>query len=343
MAFAKNNNKRKNKIFSCTNCGKNGHEYRDCETPTTSWGVILVNLSSDIKINHNNENGQTKIYSSLDDSPPYSSSMCINNTDQDRFLCSVIIDCISFLMISRKHSLGYVEFVRGRYKVEKPMQVTYLFKLMTSREIQKIKDSLDMDNGFDYLWEDMWGKKADHEPLKINRRDAKSKYNVLKHIGVDGPEIGLDFMVDKVSAEFDINEWGFPKGRRQRNETDKECAIREFMEESGYTHSDFEVIDDIEPIVEEFFGTNGIKYRHIYYVAELITNKVPRNDVTDSQFDEIGDIMFMNMNTAIQTIRPYHEEKISIIMALSQYYFDKVYSILKIDLEQPTSDQKVNK
>lgn len=353
MAFARNNRgRKKNKSLFCTNCGKNGHEWRDCTIPTTSWGIILVNISSGIKLSHANSDGPIQIYSSLNEYRPYESKIRVENNEIDRTLCSTILDCISFLMISRKNSLAYVEFVRGRYKAEKPSQVVYLFKLMTQHEIDRIKKSLEMEDGFDYLWRDMWGKKADIPALDNNRREAKSKYDMLKHIGVDGPEIGLDFMVNKVTAKFDIDEWGFPKGRRLRNESELDCAIREFMEESGYQREDFKIIDEITPIIEEFFGTDGVKYRHVYYVAELQTRKIPKNDITESQMDEVGDITFMNLSTATETIRPYHVEKINLITALTQYYFDTVYSTVR-DLivsrdsgdqneTNSTSDEKTN-
>jgi len=332
MAYARNNRgliKKKNKSLLCTNCGKSGHEWRDCTIPTTSWGIILVNVSSEIQLKHDASNGPIKIYSSLNDYSPYESKAVVENNDMDRILCSTILECITFLMISRKHSLAYVEFVRGRYKAEKPSQVIYLFKLMTQTEINRIKKSLTMEDGFEYLWTEMWGNKADLSVLEYNKRDAKSKYDMLKHIGVDGPEIGLDFMVNKVTAKFDIDEWGFPKGRRIRSETEQECALREFFEETGYIRDDIKMIDEIEPIVEEFYGTDGAKYRHIYYVAELLSKKIPRNDLTESQKDEVGDITFMNLNTATQTIRPYHVEKINLITSLTQYYFDTVYATVR--------------
>jgi 8-oxo-dGTP pyrophosphatase MutT (NUDIX family) len=342
MAYARyNRGRKKNKSLFCTNCGKNGHEWRDCGVPTTSWGVILVNINSELPLSHNASNGPIQIYSTLGDYSAYESAVSIDNNDTDRYLCSTILDCISFLMISRKHSLAYVEFIRGRYKAEKPMQVAYLFKLMSSEEIQKIKLSLKMDEGFDYLWKDMWGNKADIPALEFNKKEAKSKYNMLRHIGVDGPEIGLDFMVNEVTVQFDIDEWGFPKGRRIRDETERDCAIREFMEESGYEESDFKIIDEIDPLIEEFYGTDGAKYRHVYYVAELITQKEPKNDITESQKDEVGEITFMNLNTATQTIRPYHKEKINLITSLTQYYFDTVYEAVK-DLIDVRTNQSTN-
>ena len=172
MAFVRNNRSRKkNKSLFCTNCGKSGHEWRDCSVPTTSWGVILVNISSEIKLTHDDSNDPVKIYSSLKEYVPYASKTRVDNNDRDRTLCSTILDCITFLMISRKNSLAYVEFVRGRYKAEKPLQVAYLFKLMTQIEIERIKKSLEIDNGFDYLWNTMWGDKADIPALeyKIGR------------------------------------------------------------------------------------------------------------------------------------------------------------------------------
>ena len=112
------------------------------------------------------------------------------------------------------------------------------------------------------------------------------------------------------------------------------------MEESGYTDSDFKIIDNIEPIIEEFYGTNGIKYRHVYYVAELISNKIPKNNVTESQTDEIGEITFMNLSTATQTVRPYHKEKIKLLTSLTQYYFDTVYSTVKSMMNNNTNNNE---
>lgn len=357
--------KKKNKGFYCTNCGKTNHEFRDCDTPTTSWGIILVNINSGITLDHSVANGafaaasssasaaasssasaaasddatdethdMVNIYSSLGDYEPYKSKVNIDATDTDRYLCSTIYECITFLMISRKHSLGYVEFVRGRYKVERPTQVSYLFKLMTPDEIKKIGKSQEMDDGFEYLWQDLWGVKANHAPLEVNKKEARAKYAILNNIGVDGPEIGLDYLVKEVKAKFEIDEWGFPKGRRHRNELEKDCAIREFMEESGYTKSDFKIIDQIRPITEEFYGTNGVKYRHIYYIAELVSHKKPIKDSIESQVDEVGDITFMNLNTATQTIRPYHREKINLLNALTCYYFDKLFIAARNIIQQ---------
>ena len=52
---------------------------------------------------------------------------------------------------------------------------------------------------------------------------------------------------------------GFPKGRRNPGERDIACGTREFVEETGYSNEDFEVIENILPY-EEILLVLMIKY-----------------------------------------------------------------------------------
>ena len=36
------------KIIFCNNCGKNNHEYKECRDPVTSYGIILVDIDSNL-------------------------------------------------------------------------------------------------------------------------------------------------------------------------------------------------------------------------------------------------------------------------------------------------------
>jgi len=355
--FNKNNNtiiKRSRDVF-CTNCGNTKHNYKNCTEPITSWGVILVSYGNMKQPTHEKKIDLLK-------SSTESKRVHIES-DIDRLIVSYAYHNVTFLMVSRKHSVGYVEFIRGRYRPEKIDQVIYLFKQMMQSEIDKIRDSLSMEDGFEYLWKDFWGKKHDIVFYQKDKQRSKSNYELMcisnpknnntnnntinssqnestdnketKNnndtnntnniiIPVDGPELDLDFIVNNVKAEYDIEEWGFPKGRRDKSESDLECAIREFKEESGYTDKDFRVITEIKPLIEEFNGTNGVSYRHVYYVAELLTDKSPRNDITDSQRDEIGNIKFMNFITALESIREYHIPRKNILEKVFTYYIDRL-------------------
>lgn len=302
----------------CTNCGSKRHTYKQCSEPVTSWGIILVTYGDLIKPVHE------KPIDLCESNMVETRKRVLIESNTDRMIVSHAYYNIKFLMVSRKNSVGYVEFIRGRYRPEKIDQIIYLFKQMMQCEIDKIKYSLSIDDGFEYLWKDFWGSKTDSPYLANDKHISKTNYELLKIRGVDGPELDLKYIVTTVIAEYSIEEWGFPKGRKNRFETEAECALREFKEESGYGDDDIKIINEIIPLVEIFDGTNGIRYKHIYYVAELITNKPPRNNITESQREEIGNIQFLDFTSALLYIRDYHIPRKIILEKLFTYYIDKL-------------------
>ena len=320
---------KKKKNYLCTNCGKNTHDYKHCNEPVTSWGVILVKYRDMKKPIHN----------SIDINTYANHKRACIETLNDRIVISNANQNIMFLMVSRKYSVGYVEFIRGRYRPEKIDQVVYLFKQMKPSELDLIKYSLMIEEGFTYLWKSFWGNKHILTYLSKDKQRSQENYNILQYNGVDGPEIDLKTLVNMITVDYDIDEWGFPKGRKNKYESDRDCAIREFKEETGYTANDFKIIDEIKPLIEIFIGTNGITYRHIYYVAELISNKSPVNNITESQKDEIGNIQFMNFQTALINIRDYHIPKKNLLKNLYIYYMD----ILLISNRNVLTNKVVNK
>ena len=49
-------------------------------------------------------------------------------------------------------------------------------------------------------------------------------------------------------TSWDEPEWGFPKGRRNFNETDLNCALREFNEETGINMKSIKLLEKLVPI-----------------------------------------------------------------------------------------------
>ena len=58
------------------------------------------------------------------------------------------------IFIQRRDTLGYVEFMRGKYNLENIKYVFQLFKIMTETERIKI-----LNNDFDFLWQNLWMNK----------------------------------------------------------------------------------------------------------------------------------------------------------------------------------------
>jgi 8-oxo-dGTP pyrophosphatase MutT (NUDIX family) len=219
---------------------------------------------------------------------------------------------IKFLLIQRKHSIGFMDFIRGKYKIDNIDQINSLFQYMNPKEIKLISE-LD----FDSLWKYMWN----NDPVKTNtqKRDyiiAKQKFKDLK--AGNNTDVKMDFFIKNVIPLYSTNEWGFPKGRKDKNENTLECAIREFSEETNIDPKTIKIIENIDPIEENLIGTNGIPYRHIYYIAETITSNIPSNENNN----EIGNLNYFNYNDSISLIRDYHKEKKNILSNIYLYYLE---------------------
>ena len=61
-------------------------------------------------------------------------------------------DTLKYLMICRKDSLGYIEFLRGKYPLYNKDYIQTLVDEMTISEKERI-----ISNSFDDLWKGLWG------------------------------------------------------------------------------------------------------------------------------------------------------------------------------------------
>ena len=289
----------------CTNCGKSGHNNKNCTEPITSCGIICINIKNlpiqrfesflynkfiDIQdFNYKNLNFLNKIYKYKDD--------------------------IKFLLIQRKHSLSYIEFIRGRYNEKDINNLIYLFSLMSKSEVENIKN-----NEFQILWDTLWRKTARNKNFIKELNNSKIKFNYCKK----------NTLFNNLSTTYETPEWGFPKGRRNRFEKNLDCAIREFEEETNYKN--YVLYNRINFIEEVFKGTNNINYKHIYYLAGSDLDNIENiNDVY-----EIGNIGWYTYDETLELLRQYDTTKIDIV---NQIYFFIITVLEKISLLSPKKSQ----
>jgi ADP-ribose pyrophosphatase YjhB (NUDIX family) len=311
----------------CDNCNSFGHDYKSCKESISSWGIILVRFDDNNMENSiNDDRDYNNDYYDSNDGIKYDSLKNINFVSEN-------INKIKFLLIKRKHSLGYTEFIRGNYKKDNINGIIFLFQQMTQDEITNI--SL---NTFDDLWDEYWG--SDLRKKSFNKKqyiESKENFNCLKNkIGVD---LSLDFYVNKVKSVYLIPEYGIPKGRKQRGESDIDCAVREFCEETGYSKHDFKIVNNVKPIIENMVGTNGISYRFVYYLAEDLTHNQPK--ICEKNANEIGGLGFYSYQESLYLIREYHIEKRNIIKNVFMFYLNNL--IKKNKGESKPDDNNKNK
>ena len=226
---------------------------------------------------------------------------------------------IKYLMIQRRDTLGFVEFMRGKYNLENIKYVKDLFKIMTYQERLNI-----LSYNFDVLWEKLWMNKNLNK-FHNEYSNSKKKFNLLKKgYHVDDYIIDLKSIHNEVDILYETPEWGFPKGRRNLRESDLDCAKREFEEETGYKKKDYE-LKNIEPISELFLGTNNIRYKHIYYIAESLNNvNLIINKDDFNQVSEISNISWFSFEESLTKIRDYNKEKIEVIIKVNDILTKKI-------------------
>ena len=211
---------------------------------------------------------------------------------------------VKYLMIQRKDSLSFMEFVRGKYDIS---NTEYIKKLLTNMTIGE-RDMI-LTNTFENIWNYIWFQ-TDNNSIKNNKEymTSKFKFSTLNENNF------LKNYITSIKSVFFSQEWGFPKGRRKIKENDIDCAVREFFEETRIKEDDISIINEIIPFEEMFFGTNGIMYKHLYYISKLKNTEIPieiDNNCLE-QIREIRAISWFNYNEVISHIKSYNTERIEL-------------------------------
>ena len=235
----------------CNNCGGKGHLFRMCSDPVLSCGIVLLESA----------------------------------------ILPVVPDTTRLLMIRRKDSMSFAEFMRGKYDPAHTDYVSRLIGNMTIREQKVI-----VLESFETAWRSVWGD--DH--LSADFVVSQQKFS----------QLNVADIVANNPSPYEEPEWGFPKGRRIRGESDVDCALREFGEETNIPRESFTVLKNIR-IEETFEGLNGIQYKHVYFVALLqkpeMVNLSQR--FTSMQRREISGIEWKTWAECENHIRPHHVQR----------------------------------
>lgn len=213
-------------------------------------------------------------------------------------------DACRYLMICRKHSLGFVEFMRGRYSPHNVPYMVHIFDEMTVQEKRSI-----VHQSFDALWSELWGDNVELQ-YHVEEQISRDKFNTItKGVWVRDAFVDVHDIINRSTTSWEKPEWGFPKGRRNYKEKELACALREYQEETGYSKHTLNIITNITPYDEIFMGSNYKTYKHTYFIACSLFS----NPETPPQQSEVSELAWVTHHEAVQLIRPYNIERIKLM------------------------------
>lgn len=219
---------------------------------------------------------------------------------------------LQFLMIRRKDSFGYIDFVRGKYSPYNIYQIQNMVDQMNVYEKNRI-----LTETFEDLWKDMWGETFCNQ-YKNEEQASSKKIDLIRNgILVNNEYVTLHDIVEKSQTSWIETEWEFPKGRRNNKEKDLECALREFEEETGISCKKIHIIENVLPFEEIFIGSNHKSYKHKYFLANINTDEI-EEELNNFQVSEVSKLEWKYVNECLESIRPNHLEKKRIIININK-------------------------
>jgi len=213
---------------------------------------------------------------------------------------------IEFLMIRRKDSFGYIDFMRGKYSPYNLEQLQNSINEMSITEKQRI-----LNEEFDSLWKQLWGWSTNSQYRNEEMSSSKKFQLITNGVAVSGSDkVNLKDLVESSTTSWEETEWEFPKGRRNNQEKDLDCALREFQEETGYSCTDVAIIENVLPFEEIYLGSNHKSYKHKYFLGYMNKNV---DNLQNFQKSEVSKIEWKTVEECLDAIRPYNFEKKKII------------------------------
>lgn len=227
-----------------------------------------------------------------------------------------------YLIYQRRDNYEYIDIIRGNWATIS--RLIELFSALSSEEKLRIKN-----HTFRELWDDLWVKHGTNIHLEGFEK-ARKKFESFSN--------ELEEILESAKCSFSTpNEpqWGFPKGKKnyspEKKETDQECALREFAEETRLSVENLVLWErgGSNITYNEFYkGNNGKQYCTCYFLAEVsqmdsITRiKTPGCIRQDSVSDEAADARWMNFDEACSKLIPRRQTILKKVNHLIETSYD---------------------
>jgi hypothetical protein len=167
-----------------------------------------------------------------------------------------------FLITKKRNTYEYVALLRGVW--HDFSDAKNLFAKCTKKEQRMLKTC-----SFDSLWKDLWVWDGCLQLTCATR--ARKKFAQFQG------------RLSKLATMTTCGKcvWEFPKGKKQLGETELECALREFQEETKIPAQELKR-PILSYVTEQHIGTDGNEYEAMYYIIGMTKAYIPPMQVRTS-------------------------------------------------------------
>jgi 8-oxo-dGTP pyrophosphatase MutT (NUDIX family) len=199
---------------------------------------------------------------------------------------------VEMLLIKRRYTYEFFEFVFGRYKKNDSKHLIFLFNHMTYTEKICI-----LNMKFSEMWYKVWlnnpeksyfygYKQMKEGKMLLDTKRKPRKVQQWKGLGCyfkKKNKFETSFMKDSgkrllslIDASINAEApWDIPKGHKFSTEKDLNAAKREFEEETGVDPKNYTILWHVDPIMISY-QTQDTIYKHYYYIATTKTQWNPK-------------------------------------------------------------------
>lgn len=271
----------------CYNCHQKTHCTRNCTGPIMSYGIICYKH------------------------PPPTNAVELPDSPEN---AADLPKDFLFAIVEVTNSYGFSEFVRGKYDINDTCYIQKLFDRMTLSEKRTIQET-----DFKTLFYSVVPKST-HKQIYF---ECSIKFHVVKNgffHEKQGCFFNISLFVRRSTTKYEFAEWYFPKGRKQKNETDLQCAHREFKEETGITLPEYSKIPRYSPcalFAETHIAINKKTYMTQFYLVKYAENTESTSFAAISA--EIKRVQWVPFSKIATYFRDYEREKIHLLEKIHKH------------------------
>lgn len=221
---------------------------------------------------------------------------------------------LKYLVCQRRDSISYIQYLQDL--IDEQNILKYI-NLMSKEEKKRCLEFYYKNDPYT-IWKDLW----------INNRSKiyVNDYHRCTNVFLKNMEKYIEYFKDDSVGQTE-NPWVFPKGRMQNGETEIECAMREFEEETNISRKNISVNKNVS-FEEIYIGSNNLIYKAVYYIAYIpyIPKKIykyyPNNIRKKFISSEIYDMEWLEYQSAIDRL---NNTKKSVLSKINNYILKKKF------------------